>query len=928
MGLTAVVQSADRHMKKRDYANAIPALQEIIKRTEPMTSSTQMKDTLQESRFQLARSYFQIGESQEGMKYLEVYLEEEPRKEEPLALRMMARGHLELQSFEKAEEYAARLLGMRGLTDEDKLYGNLLYGQALFQQEKWNESIEPLVYAIKNSSEEDVRRTSQVIAARAMVEGRQWQQLFDLLRTIFRSDTKYDITLNITLMRGGKTLFEGAVEKDEEEGRDDLLNALFLYRMVLPREKLIEHANQRIAVLTEEYEKLSRIGMRQEDAADTQKEIDEIKESITFLNELPPYEDEVAFRIGQIYAEVKRYWESYVLFDGLYNKDRNSEIGEASVLQSVEVLYDMDDKQSAEARILKYLDERPSGLYSAPLLSRLMRNNITDENYARVAQMRPYVNRVTESATEEDNLIHAELRYLLAFGFFLNRDFSPAVEELAIIVVKYDDTPMWSSAVYFRGMAYLMQGDYANALNDFVKYQELGDTQEYYAAAMFREAVSLFGLEKIPEAEVALTKFIDTFPDDILVSEAYSMRGDIEAAKESSDNPATPDIDESDPYTLDRALADYRKAIDKHSTPQQANYAVFQAAKVYQLESKWQEIIDLVNYYVDLLDDQADVAKAMFWIGQSQIQMEQVDAAVTAYLDAIERFGNDPQQYGVDQIILELVNTIAVNYLSESEREALVKKINLKLDAVEENEEVLRLRLRVARAYLEGEDAVIRLGDELVASNQDLAATTPISLALMSDAAIRANDTELMGLLYDYFLAQFEESNEIWYAYRAKMHQQLAEKAYPSALLTINEVQSLYGAETFMGWAQIAKANTLYEMGDYKEAEKAYNTIMGVPQWRGSLYAEAYSGMARCRLATRDYETAHAYFQRTYLLFKSYDDGKWAADGYLGAAACLIKLGRNEDAVNTLDEMLQDSYVNTLPQAEKARELKKKYGGA
>jgi hypothetical protein len=36
-------------------------------------------------------------------------------------------------------------------------------------------------------------------------------------------------------------------------------------------------------------------------------------------------------------------------------------------------------------------------------------------------------------------------------------------------------------------------------------------------------------------------------------------------------------------------------------------------------------------------------------------------------------------------------------------------------------------------------------------------------------------------------------------------------------------------------------------------------------------------------------------------------------------------LDRPEDAVKTLDKMLADSYVNTLPQAQVAREMKKKF---
>ena len=302
-----------------------------------------------------------------------------------------------------------------------------------------------------------------------------------------------------------------------------------------------------------------------------------------------------------------------------------------------------------------------------------------------------------------------------------------------------------------------------------------------------------------------------------------------------------------------------------------------------------------------------------------------MDEAVTSYLDAIERFGNEVEQEGIDKIVLGLIG-IADQHLSEEDRQGLAVKINLKLRVIEEGDEVLALRLRVAKAHLEGEEAATVLGTELLAGKQELATTSPISLALMCDAAVTAGDSGQMGRLYDYFLANFEESDELWHAYRARTFQLLAEENHPGVLKTIDEAQGLFGVEAYMGWAQITRADTLYKLQKYIEAEEAYNMILGVSEWRGSLYAEAMCGMARCRLAREDYEGAHTFFQRTYLLFKSYNGGKWAAEGYLGAADCLVRLGRSADALNTLDAMLEDPYVNTLPQADAAREMKKKYG--
>ncbi|RKX35800.1 MAG: hypothetical protein DRP64_19110, partial [Verrucomicrobia bacterium] len=414
MGISPLVKTADAMLKRGDYAGAIPALEEVIVRTIELTSAPG-RETLQNSRFQLGRALFQVGESAEGMKIIEEYLAEEPRDNERLALRMMAQGHLDAQEWDKVAEIAGRLLDMPGLEKDDLLNANLLYGQARFRQELWEDCIKPLGYVVKNTKNGKIRQSSQIMTVRALVESGQWNVLFGLVRSIYRTDAKYDITLNITLMLAGKTLFDDAGEKEAEEGKDDYLNALFLYRMVLPREELIGFANKRISGLSAELAKRTKAGIKGTEIEERQAEIDGIEASLATLKDLPPYEDEVTFRIGQIYAEVKRYWEGYVLFDSLYEKDRNSDIGEAAILQSVLVLYDVGETDRAEERIIRYLDEKPDGQYARTLLSMMMRNNLIAGNLDKVAGLQKNIKQIPESEDVEEQKSEADLYYMQAF---------------------------------------------------------------------------------------------------------------------------------------------------------------------------------------------------------------------------------------------------------------------------------------------------------------------------------------------------------------------------------------------------------------------------------------------------------------------------------------------------------------------------------
>ena len=176
----------------------------------------------------------------------------------------------------------------------------------------------------------------------------------------------------------------------------------------------------------------------------------------------------------------------------------------------------------------------------------------------------------------------------------------------------------------------MLQANYNEALTDFITYRDDNESGEHSAASLFRQAVCQFGMENIESSELLFSEFIKLYPEDGLVSEAYSYRADITASKEASAEIPNP---------LDIAILDYKKGIDKAVTTLQSSYAAFKAAEVYKLEDKWNEIIDLMNYYLDRWEESANVSEATFWIGRSKINLGEVDSAIDSYLDAIIRFG-------------------------------------------------------------------------------------------------------------------------------------------------------------------------------------------------------------------------------------------------------------------------------------------------
>ena len=141
------------------------------------------------------------------------------------------------------------------------------------------------------------------------------------------------------------------------------------------------------------------------------------------------------------------------------------------------------------------------------------------------------------------------------------------------------------------------------------------------------------------------------------------------------------------------------------------------------------------------------------------------------------------------------------------------------------------------------------------------------------------------------------------------------------ALVLALEVLGMYGATADTGWAQLMKGRAELAGGEYEKAAQTFNAVFGIRAWRGAVSAEAMFRLAETWEHRKDLKKAFAFYQRTYLLYKVYDGGRWAADAYLSSARVLREMGREGDARNTCRAMLLDEYVRDLPQAQVARDL-------
>lgn len=231
----------------------------------------------------------------------------------------------------------------------------------------------------------------------------------------------------------------------------------------------------------------------------------------------------------------------------------------------------------------------------------------------------------------------------------------------------------------------------------------------------------------------------------------------------------------------------------------------------------------------------------------------------------------------------------------------------------------LKLRLAVLLAEIDGSKT--QLGRQLLATEKDLSAVPPSALGMMCSAALEQEDFSRSEALFDLFTANYPDSPYINSAYQLRAEELFRQEKYVEAGKLATEALELFGAVQDLGWAQVLQGRTLYERKQWSLASEAFQKVFNVQLWRGPLYGEAMFRMAETEFAQGNYDKAFAFYQRTYLLYKYYDEGRWAADAYLRSVDCLKKLGKDElDVKNTYAAMILDEYVRDLPQTDIARD--------
>ena len=932
-----MLKAAMQAMEAKQYEYAIDSMYMYLGEVD-LSKAPRVVAIAQDIRFKLATLLLQEERYDEAASVLQDYVDLPLANKPRQAMKMLATCYFDTEAYEECasavtnalyynenpvlltervskkkddddEDYSKQKVEPEEEYTQDELTTlNMTLAESFFNIEKWDECIDPFSYVIEHTSNEQRKGYAIMQVINALIEIPAFDRIMEWVPQLIRTSARYDIRVNLALMNAAAALYD-AQEYD---------SALPLYRMILPRDELITFQegrmrDMRIAVglapdegaqLTEDEmllfgEDEAVVPAEGEESAiiedEKPKKLVELEKLILALKELPPYELDIQYRMADLYKTVERYWEALKFFDSVYRADPSTEVGERCIYELVDMLLEsLDELKEAEVRVHEHIGKYKEGITPRQLAYMLIGHYQKNQMMPTIKTLKPYID---EFVRTNDTIIvkyDTELYFMQAVADLVMQKYEDSEKSFKYVLDEFPGSHQEANSIYWYAMSQLFLQKYADGYPNFERYIKKFPQEQYVDECYFQGGICLFGQEKYKEAQDRFSYVIDTYPDSSVYPEACSMRGDIYG----SDG------------MLDEAIADYERAFNASKKVTQATYATFQMAEVYEAEEKYDDIIRVVQRYEDIWKEEADIAKALFWIGKTKIQQKLYDEAVKTYVDAIVKYGGDLRQDGVDQMISELVKISAI-YLSVEQHGKLIADLEAARDDAEN--ETLELRVRVLLAKLQ--EAEFELGKELIAKLESFDNASPPVLATICDASFKLEDYSRSEELLRIFINKFEDSDFMRAAYKLRGYGQYAEKDYEGTLATINDAQALYGTEYDVAWAQLLKGNVLLDEGKIDEAREVNMSILTVPSWRGVPVAEATYQLGKVEEAAGNLAKAFAFYQRTYFQYKGHAGGFWAAEGYLASAQILKKMNRENDVRNTYRALLFDPYVNTLPQA-------------
>lgn len=911
--LPVLLREVETLVSTQNFAEALPYFDEIIARFRDLPDA-EAKKGMAKAKFFRARCLLELDKVAEAVEGFSQYLKEYGTGDDRQDVYfLLADAQARAETWEQVLVTIERaMVEFPNLPENMRLVANQIKGDALYRLKRWQDAVEPLTFVFQKSKDEQVRNLAASMVMGALMQAGELNKVFELVPVFYRTNVRYDVTMNLSMMEAG--------DKFADEGK--YTHAITMYRLIHTKDELVLYLENRIKLVKAEIERLKKAaGPRPTQAVLAQvamynRLVPVMETQLKELKEMNPWDKELTQRVGIAYTRLERHWESLILNRTLYEQDPGHADAHSLLYAAFQSAVALGDMDRAMIEGNEYIEKFPDKEYWDSVVMMLVAEFFEKQKWDKVIEMSDMVEKVKPGANSQDYLWLLE-----GTAHFYKEDFPKAYAAFNSCAELGDKSGYSKTAQYWRALTAMFMEKFEVALKLFQEYlAQYGEGDDYYADGMFRVAMSYYGMEKIVESSAQLEKFIEKYPEHELTPEALNMMGDILGSEGK----------------LDEAIATYKRAVqvtlflaqkDNNAPVKMAfvDYATIQQARTLELEGRYEEIVKLMQEYLDRWEEKGNFGEATYWLGTAKTKMKKLDEAYQHFLTSIVRFGNNKELDSVDMILRDMISASSNPQHPEAFARVREKLYDEMTKALARKQTTLWLRLTTLFAETEKDKTRREIMMKSIMRDENINAGSSLVLDLMGREALAQGNKPFAEKVFRHFMAHYPDSELGVRAYTWFIDNHIAAGEYAEATKLLTEVTSRWGRSDAGGWANVRKADILRLTKDYEAAIAQYTEVLKVREWKGALWTESLHGMGLCRIEQGKWAEANILFERVYALYEAYTD--WSAKSYLKSAECLEKLGHKDKAIACLKRMLSKRLFQNLPEAEQARKEIQRLGG-
>ncbi len=679
--------------------------------------------------------------------------------------------------------------------------------------------------------------------------------------------------------------------------KEQYYEAITCLQRIWPSQRLLDYQNAKIREISDRISLLEQRANSQGTVFQLKAILKRVERELANFQEIEHFDSALRLRLAMAYQGLGRYREAALIMEEMLTAMPPDPVVESATLAQIQCWMETKRWPMAVKAAERYEEVFGSGgKYLATVLF-LKAEALREDQEFGAAQL-AYGDLVDRFPKDP---FAAKAMFMQGFLYLQQDDNDGALYQFDQVKRHHPDSEMVEDADYWTGMAHSFSGLYAEAREHLEGYLKRHKSPKYRKEAVFRIAVCTFSLAEYDEAIALFQSFNEAYPGDPLTDESNLLLGDGFFAD----------------GRMDEGFAAYDRV--RPTSVRFFEEAWFKKGNAYKLLEEIETMRGHFEKFVETYPASGRLPEAVYWIGWTYTQEDDLEKARSIYWDTIARHGDDPDMFTMTDLFAGLSKVYLPG--GDAGREDLLATLQImKGRAAAEGKNTLALRAGWAKSLVQDKNGPMTERTELldIVKWVDPKVHPPVITVSVAEAMLASGNPTLAKNLFTEIRKWNPRAVERDRIYRGLGDIAAAEGETDRALEFYGRFERESAGSVHLGEVRLKMAELYGASGKSREARETLESTLESEGITAATKAEVLFRLGQSHVESDDHSRAIVYFERLYVAYGKFSELN--AKAYWARGQSLEKLKLDREALETYEELARREDLRRFEEAGKAED--------